>query len=267
MATRLNGVEDISREARRLTDAEMKRYRQEAEARRQAKLEEIGAQLEAARAENSRMGTALRREYDAYVNPYGTQGEQRAEMGFGGSGYGEVLQANAYAQYLTQRGRAAQALREQVRAYNEDISDVNQQAKQDEAAAERDAYQTYYDAMLKEYELAAAERERQRRAALELEERRIEKEERQRQRTIDEEERQYRQWKRELEMREAEEKARSQAKSSSGSRRSSKAAAKKTAADQKKEEREQAAYLERIRRENEAYRRYAQDPQTAYWHI
>ena len=27
MATRLNGVEDISREARRLTDAEMKRYR------------------------------------------------------------------------------------------------------------------------------------------------------------------------------------------------------------------------------------------------
>jgi hypothetical protein len=267
MATRLNGVEDISREARRLTDAEMKRYRQEAEARRQAKLEEIGAQLEAARAENSRTGTALRREYDAYVNPYGTQGEQRAEMGFGGSGYGEVLQANAYAQYLTQRGRAAQALREQVRAYNEDISDVNQQAKQDEAAAERDAYQTYYDAMLKEYELAAAERERQRRAALELEERRIEKEERQRQRTIDEEERQYRQWKRELEMREAEEKARSQAKSSSGSRRSSKAAAKKTAADQKKEEREQAAYLERIRRENEAYRRYAQDPQTAYWHI
>lgn len=153
--------DQIAARAQELANKQAQAYATQINAARDETIDEYNVNKKDANKAAANTGTALRREYDSYVNPYGVQGEKRAEYGFGGTGYGEVLNANAWSDYLSQRGSNLNNLRNQLDEYNRGITQAKRDAKTQIADKQAALYDKEYEAMMEARQLQIEEEQRQ----------------------------------------------------------------------------------------------------------
>lgn len=145
---------DIAKRAQELADQASAKYTAGIDASLQSQVSDYETGKKTAQEDASTAGTALRSEYDKYVNPYGVAGEQRAEGGFGNSGYNETLSSNAYAGYLNRRAQNKQGLTNQLTAYDKNISDARAAATQKLGAYADTEYTRNYNNLWAAYQAA-----------------------------------------------------------------------------------------------------------------
>lgn len=153
--------DQIAAKAQELANKQAQAYATSINAARDDTIAEYNVNKKDANKNAANTGTALRREYDSYVNPYGVQGEKRAEYGFGNTGYGEVLNANAWSDYLSQRGSNLNNLRNQLDEYNRGIAQAKRDAKAQIADKQAALYDKEYEAMMQARQLQIEEEQRQ----------------------------------------------------------------------------------------------------------
>lgn len=153
--------DQIAAKAQELANKQAQAYATKINAARDETIDEYNVNKKDANKNAANTGTALRREYDSYVNPYGVQGEKRAEYGFGNTGYGEVLNANAWSDYLSQRGSNLNNLRNQLDEYNRGITQAKRDAKTQIADKQAALYDKEYEAMMEARQLQIEEEQRQ----------------------------------------------------------------------------------------------------------
>lgn len=153
--------DQIAAKAQELANKQAQAYATSINAARDDTIAEYNVNKKDANKNAANTGTALRREYDSYVNPYGVQGEKRAEYGFGNTGYGEVLNANAWSDYLSQRGSNLNNLRNQLDEYNRGIAQAKRDAKAQIADKQAALYDKEYEAMMEARQLQIEEEQRQ----------------------------------------------------------------------------------------------------------
>jgi len=153
--------DQIAAKAQELANKQAQAYATSINAARDDTIAEYNVNKKDANKAAANTGTALRREYDSYVNPYGVQGEKRAEYGFGNTGYGEVLNANAWSDYLSQRGSNLNNLRNQLDEYNRGIAQAKRDAKAQIADKQAALYDKEYEAMMEARQLQIEEEQRQ----------------------------------------------------------------------------------------------------------
>lgn len=153
--------DQIAARAQELANKQAQAYATKINAARDETIDEYNVNKKDANKAAANTGTALRREYDSYVNPYGVQGEKRAEYGFGNTGYGEVLNANAWSDYLSQRGSNLNNLRNQLDEYNRGIAQAKRDAKAQIADKQAALYDKEYEAMMEARQLQIEEEQRQ----------------------------------------------------------------------------------------------------------